>query len=79
MSSHTWQIRMARFRYTPFLLCISILTILLTACGGSASTPTNGAPTLAAKQVLTFPNVGTTDIGFFDPATGPDAKLRPCH
>jgi len=72
MSAHTWRFLIASIRHTPFLLCISIFTILLTACGGSASTPANSGTTLASKQVLAFPNVGTTDIGFFDPASGPD-------
>ncbi len=72
MPSGTWQFRIAG-RATLFLF-FSVLIILLTACGGSSSTPSSGGTTLAAKQVLTFPNVGTTDIGFFDPATGPDAN-----
>jgi len=52
--------------------------LILAACGGSStSTPTPGTtatPTLAANQVLTFPNVGTADIGVMDPAQGPDAN-----
>ncbi len=56
----------------PFLF-LCMLTVILAACGGSSATPTSGAK-LAPKQVLAFPNVGTTDIGFFDPATGPDAN-----
>ncbi len=72
MSSYTWQIHRVGVRHTPFLLSICLLTILLTACGGNASTPANNGTTLAAKQVLTFPNVGTTDIGSFDPASGLD-------
>ena len=56
-----------------FLLFTSLLTILLAACGGSPSASTNSSA-IAAKQVLTFPNVGTTDIGVFDPALGPDAN-----
>lgn len=56
-----------------FLLCLSLLTVFLAACGGSSSTPANGS-NLATRQVLTFPNVGTTDIGFFDPAIGSDAN-----
>ncbi len=72
MPSGTWQFRIAG--RTPLFLFFSVLAILLTACGGSSSTPSSGGTTLAAKQVLTFPNVGTTDIGFFDPATGPDAN-----
>jgi oligopeptide transport system substrate-binding protein len=52
--------------------------LILAACSGSStSTPTPGTtatPTLAANQVLTFPNVGTTDIAVMDPAQGPDAN-----
>jgi len=50
--------------------------MILAACGGeSISTPTtSGTPTLASSQVLTFPNVGTQDIGVLDPAQGPDAN-----
>jgi ABC-type oligopeptide transport system substrate-binding subunit len=52
------------------------LLIILAACGGaSTATPTiNGTPTLASSQVLTFPNVGTRDIGVLDPALGPDSN-----
>ncbi|GAC1565130.1 MAG: ABC transporter substrate-binding protein [Ktedonobacteraceae bacterium] len=51
--------------------------LILAACGGSSTTPATGStptPTLAANQVLTFPNVGTQDIGVMDPAQGPDAN-----
>jgi len=54
------------------------MLLLLTACSG-ASTPTsstrnNGATTTATKQILKFPNVGTSDVATLDPATGPDAN-----
>ncbi len=67
--------RLSRRFPTAFLL-LSALLIILAACGGgSTTTPTtNGTPALASKQVLTFPNVGTTDIGVLDPALGPDAN-----
>jgi len=57
-------------------MCLSILAVIVAACGGSSTgTPTPGTtPTLAANQVLTFPNVGTSDIGVMDPALGPDAN-----
>ncbi len=59
-------------------LILSVFMLILAACSGSStSTPTPGTtatPTLAANQVLTFPNVGTTDIGVMDPAQGPDAN-----
>ncbi len=61
-------------RRTPiallFVLCI--FTVLLSACGGSSSTPSVGSTTAASKQVLAFPNVGITDLSSLDPALGPD-------
>ncbi|TMD89028.1 MAG: peptide ABC transporter substrate-binding protein [Chloroflexi bacterium] len=51
---------------------VVIMLSILAACGngGAASTtPTpSSAPKLAAKQILTFPNVGITDSGPPDPA-----------
>ena len=63
-------------RFPVTLLLLSTLLIMLAACGGaSTTTPTiNGTPTLASSQVLTFPNVGTRDIGVLDPALGPDSN-----
>ncbi len=63
-------------RFPITLLLLSALLIILVACGGaSTNTPTtNGTPTLASSQVLTFPNVGTRDIGVLDPALGPDSN-----
>jgi oligopeptide transport system substrate-binding protein len=63
-------------RFPATLLLLSTLLIMLAACGGaSTTTPTiNGTPTLASSQVLTFPNVGTRDIGVLDPALGPDSN-----
>ena len=63
-------------RFPATLLLLSTLLIMLAACGGaSTATPTiNGTPTLASSQVLTFPNVGTRDIGVLDPALGPDSN-----
>src|SRR5260221_7854648 len=48
----------------------------MASCAGSNVTvhTTNGTPTMASNQVLTFPNVGTQDIGVLDPAQGPDAN-----
>jgi oligopeptide transport system substrate-binding protein len=61
------------------MIMLSALVLILAACGGSspASTLTPGttaSPALASSQVLTFPNVGTADIGVMDPALGPDAN-----
>src|SRR5579859_4506123 len=65
-------------RFEPLLL-VSLL-LLLAACGspGSASTPTrNGTSRLAARQILTFPNVGIPDSAALDPAvvTDPNTSL----
>lgn len=54
-------------------LFVSMLSAILVACGGAASSSTT-ASTIAAKQVLNFPNVGTTDVAVLDPALGPDAN-----
>ncbi|GCF11409.1 peptide ABC transporter substrate-binding protein [Dictyobacter arantiisoli] len=61
------------------LILLVALVVLLTACGstGSGSTSSsdsNSSTTLADKQVLRYPNVGTADIGKLDPASGPDAN-----
>src|SRR5574340_945140 len=71
---HSSEWRINTFPYA--LLFLSSLLIILAACGGSTTnTPTtSGTPALASSQVLTFPNVGTRDIGVLDPAQGPDAN-----
>jgi ABC-type oligopeptide transport system substrate-binding subunit len=63
-------------RFVATFLFLSALLMILSACGGGSTvTPTtSGTPALASSQVLTFPNVGTTDIGVLDPAQGPDAN-----
>jgi oligopeptide transport system substrate-binding protein len=63
-------------RFPATIVLLSTLLIILSACGGaSTNTPSaNGTPALASSQVLTFPNVGTRDIGVLDPAQGPDAN-----
>lgn len=55
---------------------LSMLLLVLAACSSGTTTAptTNATPALAANQVLTFPNVGTQDIGVLDPAQGPDAN-----
>lgn len=65
-----------RSRRIPALFVFFCTVVLLcAACGGSTTTPSaNGTSALATKQVLTFPNVGTADIGQLDPAQGPDAN-----
>ena len=70
------QLYMGIRRLPAAFLFFGALLLVLAACSGSsATTPSaNGSPSVASKQVLTFPNVGTTDIGYLDPATGPDAN-----
>ena len=66
---------MDKRRWPTACLFFAALLLVLTACGGGSNTPAaNGSPANAPRQVLTFPNVGTTDIGFLDPALGPDAN-----
>ncbi len=60
--------------YPGTVLFVCLLLLMLTACGGSTSPSSTGAPKLATRQVLILPNVGTSDIGFLDPALGPDAN-----
>ncbi len=66
------------FKRNPVsLLILSVLLIILAACGGGSTTTAStasGTPAPASSQVLTFPNVGTRDIGVLDPAQGPDAN-----
>jgi oligopeptide transport system substrate-binding protein len=64
-------------RFPASILLLSTLLIILAACGGaSTNTPTTNIQVLAlaSNQVLTFPNVGTRDIGVLDPAQGPDSN-----
>ena len=49
---------------------LAALVSLLAACGGSSASDNKPA----AQQVLHFPNVGTADIGKFDPASGSDSN-----
>ena len=58
-------------RRPALLICLSLLVVILGACGGS---PQPTGTNLAANQVLAFPNVGTTDVATMDPALGPDAN-----
>lgn len=54
-------------------LFLSMLSAILVGCGGGASSSTTSS-TIATKQVLNFPNVGTTDVAVLDPALGPDSN-----
>jgi ABC-type oligopeptide transport system substrate-binding subunit len=60
-------------RFFPAALWLSALLLFLAACGGS-SRPNPIGTTPSARQVLTFPNVGTSDISVLDPALGPDSN-----
>ena len=53
---------------------LSILLVVISACGGSNTSQAGKSAQLAAKQVLTFPNVGTQDVAVVDPAQGPDSN-----
>ncbi|HZR41069.1 MAG TPA: peptide ABC transporter substrate-binding protein [Ktedonobacteraceae bacterium] len=66
-----------------FLVVLMLfLTIILAACAGGGNSSSSGSagtttssgktPLPAAKQILTFPNVGTTDLTTLDPALGLD-------
>lgn len=59
-------------RSSVLFFAFSTLILILAACGGTNNT--NSTNTLATKQVLSFPNVGITDLATFDPAQGPDAN-----
>jgi oligopeptide transport system substrate-binding protein len=62
-----------RQRLLAMLLLLSTLLMMLASCGGNTSNPSPTAtPGLASRQVLSFPNVGTQDIGDLDPALAPD-------
>jgi len=62
-----------RYLPAPFLF-LCVLLLALAACGGGGSTNSTSTNTLAAKQVLRFPNVGIQDSASLDPAQGPDAN-----
>jgi len=66
--------RYGSLRGSPLtLLCFGFLLLVMVACSGSTSPSTSkGSTTLAAQQVLTLPNVGTSEISTLDPAQGPD-------
>jgi oligopeptide transport system substrate-binding protein len=70
MHSRLWHLRPGRL---PFVAIVWSF-LLLAACGGGTSAPASGTSAPATKQVLTFPNVGISDIATLDPAQGPDAN-----
>ena len=59
--------------FSPAALFLCVL-LVLAACGGGSPPTSSRSSTPAAKQVLTFPNVGTSDISVLDPAQGPDSN-----
>src|SRR5579863_712702 len=73
-----WYLRQLCQRQRPVLsLLPGVMLLLLTACGnggsgGNAYPTASITPKLAARQVLSFPNVGIQDSGSLDPAQGPD-------
>ncbi len=56
------------------LVAVVFSFLLLSACGGGSYATSSGTPSPATKQVLTFPNVGISDIATLDPSQGPDAN-----
>ncbi|HEU5374454.1 MAG TPA: peptide ABC transporter substrate-binding protein [Ktedonobacteraceae bacterium] len=60
-------------RYGFAFLIFSALLLVVTACGGG-NPAVPGTSTLAIRQVLSFPNVGTQDISVLDPAQGADSN-----
>ena len=74
MHTSKWYLHSQRSPIT--LLFLSTMLLILVACsGGNTTTPTTtGTPAFASRQVLTFPNVGTQDIGVMDPVQGADAN-----
>jgi len=71
MWDQIWDLHSRRLAATFLFLCVLLITVA--ACGGGSTTPVTTS-TLAAKQVLNFPNVGITDSASLDPALGPDAN-----
>lgn len=73
-----WYLQQLRQRQNLIIsLLLGVMLLLLTACGsngsaGNAIHTVSSTPKLAARQVLSFPNVGIADSGSLDPAQGPD-------
>src|SRR5207237_10730404 len=70
-----------RLQAVPLLFVTLLLILAACGNGGGGTIPsTNGAPKLAARQILTFPNVGAADSASLDPAlvaeaTDPNTSL----
>jgi len=70
-----------RLQAVPLLFVTLLLILAACGNGGGGTIPsTNGAPKLAARQILTFPNVGVADSASLDPAlvaeaTDPNTSL----
>ncbi|HVB21068.1 MAG TPA: peptide ABC transporter substrate-binding protein [Ktedonobacteraceae bacterium] len=73
-----WYLQQLRQRQNLIIsLLLGVMLLLLTACGsngsaGNAIHTISSTPKLAARQVLSFPNVGIADSGSLDPAQGSD-------
>ena len=66
-----------RGRLPAIPLLFVTLLLILAACGngGGGTIPTTtGVPKLAARQILTFPNVGVADSASLDPALVTEAS-----
>jgi oligopeptide transport system substrate-binding protein len=60
-------------RSSLVILSLVALMLVIAACSSNTSSSSNkGNTTLASQQVLTLPNVGTSEISTLDPAQGPD-------
>ncbi|HLZ59596.1 MAG TPA: peptide ABC transporter substrate-binding protein [Ktedonosporobacter sp.] len=57
-------------------MMVFFLAVFLTACGSGSASTTGATPTLAAKQVLTFPNIGVSDVNTIDPTIEPDVSSK---
>ena len=74
MYLHERHIYTRRTTLTCVFLAVVFVLILAACSGTSTPTTSNTTPAKAAKQVLTFPNVGTGEVAVLDPALGPDSN-----
>ncbi|MBE3559152.1 MAG: peptide ABC transporter substrate-binding protein [Ktedonobacteraceae bacterium] len=64
-------------RCIALVLAFCAVLFILSGCGEEDSPPAaSSTPALAARQTLTFPNVGTTDLATLDPARDLDTNSR---